>query len=212
MIKWKKSGAPLNGKSRARKRSTSKSTAASILRLPASQSTTARMSSSPAHRFFTRQITQKPSARCAETRSATKPTARSRRPRPVQPLGDERFHNRGEQERLHVHVEQTRDAADRVVRMQRAEDEVPGHRRADGDVGGLDIANFTDHHDVWILSQNVAQPFGKGEVDLRLHVNLRNAGEPIFHRFLDRDDPALDRINGGEKAVKRSRFAAAGRP
>src|SRR5439155_21644831 len=68
------------------------------------------------------------------------------------------------------------------------------------------------HHDVWILSQNVAQPFGKGEVDLRLHVNLRNAGEPIFHRFLDRDDPALDRINGGEKAIKRSRFAAAGRP
>src|SRR5260370_20313339 len=70
-------------------------------------------------------------------------------------LRDERLHNRCEQKRLHVHVEQAGDAADRVICMQRAEDEVTSHCRANRDIRRFDVANFANHHDVRVLSQNV---------------------------------------------------------
>ena len=109
-------------------------------------------------------------------------------------LGEEGFHDRGEQERLDAHVDQSRDAADGVVGVQGAEDKVAGHGRADRDLGGLDVANFADHDDVRVLAQDVAQAVGEGEADLRFHVDLRDAGEAIFDRFLDRDDAALTEL------------------
>ena len=126
-------------------------------------------------------------------------------------LRDKCLHNRCKQERFDVHIEQARDAAHGVVRVQRAEDKVTGHRRANGDVRRFDIANFSDHDDVRILSQNVAQTFGKRQIDFRFHIDLRNARQPIFHRFFDRDDAALHRIDAAEKTIERSRFAGTGR-
>src|SRR5206468_7656209 len=46
------------------------------------------------------------------------------------PLGDERLHDRGEQKRFYVHIEQTRDATYSVVRVKRAENKVASHGRA----------------------------------------------------------------------------------
>ena len=119
-----------------------------------------------------------------------------------------RFDDGGEQERLDVHVEQTRDAADGVVRVQRAEDEVTGHGRANGDFGRFEVANFADHDDVRVLPQNVAQALGESEIDLRFHVDLRDARQPIFDRLFDRDDAALHRVDAAEETIERSRFAA----
>ena len=106
---------------------------------------------------------------------------------------------------------QSGDAADGVVGVQGAEDEMAGHGRADGDIGRLDVANFSDHDDVWVLTQNVTQAFGKGEVDLRFHIDLRDARKTVLDRFLDRDDAALDGVDAAEKTIERSRFAGAGR-
>ncbi len=92
-----------------------------------------------------------------------------------EPLRDERFHDRGEQERLDIHIEQTSDAADCVVRVQRAENKMASHGSANGDVRRLDVANFTDHDDVRVLPQNVTQTLCEGEIDLWFHVNLRDA-------------------------------------
>ena len=87
---------------------------------------------------------------------------------------------------------------------------MPRHRRTNRNVRGFDIANFTHHHDVRVLPQNMAQALGEGEIDLRFHIDLRNARQPIFHRFFNRDDPALNGINAAEKTIKRSGFSAAG--
>src|SRR6476469_7432669 len=46
-----------------------------------------------------------------------------------EPLGNKRLHHRGEQKRFHVHVEQTRNTTYSVVRVERAENKVTGHRR-----------------------------------------------------------------------------------
>src|SRR4030095_797466 len=81
----------------------------------------------------------------------------------------------------------------------------------DGDIGGLDVANFSDHDDVRILAQDVTQAFGEGEVDLRFHIDLGDAGEAVLDRFLDRDDAALNEIDAAEKAIKRGRLAGTGR-
>src|SRR5438046_2961472 len=120
-----------------------------------------------------------------------------------QSLGDKRFHDRSEQERLHIHVEQTSDAADRVVRVQRAENKVTGHRCADRDVRRLDVTNLAHHDNVRVLPQNVTQAFGEGKIDLRFHVNLRDAGQTIFDLSFDGDGTALHRIDARKKAIKR---------
>ena len=67
-------------------------------------------------------------------------------------LRDERFHDRSEEKRLHVHVEQARDPADRIVRVQGAKDEMTSHGRADCDICRFDVANFADHNDIRILA------------------------------------------------------------
>ena len=122
---------------------------------------------------------------------------------PHQPLRDERFHDRRQQKRLHIHIEQTRDAADRVVRVERAEHKVPRHRRADRDLRRFEVTNLTDHDHVRILTQNVTQTFCEGEVDLRLHVDLRNPRQAIFNRFLNGNDAPLDGVDAAEEAVER---------
>ncbi len=86
-----------------------------------------------------------------------------------------------------------------------------GHGGADGDLGGLEVADFADHDDVRILAQDGAQAVGEGEADLGFHIDLRYAGKPVFHRFFDRDDAAGDGVDGSEKAVKAGRFSRAGR-
>src|SRR6266700_6928087 len=128
-----------------------------------------------------------------------------------EPLRDEGFHHRGEQKRFHIHVEQTRDAAYGIVRVQRAENKVASHGRANRDVRRFNVANLADHHHIWILSQNVTETFGESQIDLRFHIDLRDTGNSIFDWFFDGDDAALDGINAAEKAIKRSRFAATGR-
>jgi hypothetical protein len=35
-----------------------------------------------------------------------------------------------------------------------------------GDFGGLEVAHFPDHDDVWIAAQDAAQPGGEGQADL----------------------------------------------
>ena len=96
--------------------------------------------------------------------------------------------------------------------MQRAKNEVPGHGRANGNVRRLHVANFSHHDDIGILPQDMAQPLGEGEVDLRFYIDLGNAGQAIFHRLLDGDDAALHRIDARKKTIERRRLSAAGRP
>ena len=81
-----------------------------------------------------------------------------------EPLRQDSFERRGNQERFHAHVEQARDGAGGVVGVERAEDLMAGERGADGDLGGLRVADFADHDDVRILAQDGAQAGGESEI------------------------------------------------
>lgn len=78
----------------------------------------------------------------------------------------------GQQEWLDAHVKQPGDATYRIIRVECAENEMARHRGADGDFGGFNIADFSHHDDVGILTQDGSQPVCKCQIDLRLYVYL----------------------------------------
>jgi len=63
----------------------------------------------------------------------------------------------GHEERRYPHVQQPRDRARRVGRVDRREYQRAGDSGSHRDLGGLSIADLADHHDVWILSQHRPQ-------------------------------------------------------
>jgi hypothetical protein len=78
-----------------------------------------------------------------------------------------------------------------VNRVQRAEHEVTGFRRAQGDAHGFAIAHFADQNDLGSLAQRGAQTGSKTTevraefalVERGLHVRMH-----IFDRVFQRDD------------------------
>src|SRR3546814_2582485 len=79
---------------------------------------------------------------------------------------------RGQKKRLHFQIFKARYRADRIIGVDGREDEVAGERGLPRDVGGLAIADFTDHHAVRILAQNRAQARREVEPDLGVHLRL----------------------------------------
>ena len=98
-----------------------------------------------------------------------------------------------------------------VVGVQRREHEVAGQRRLDGDLRGLEVADLADHDDVGVLPQDRAQRVGEGEADLRLHLDLVDAGQLVLDRVLDGEDLHVGLVQPVERRVERRRLAAAGR-
>ncbi len=105
-----------------------------------------------------------------------------------QALGHHRLDRAGHQERLDAHVGQPRIGTGGVVGVQRAEHQVTGQRRLDGVLGRLQVADFTDQHHVRVVTQDAAQRAGERQPDLRMHLNLVDALQLVFHRIFGRDD------------------------
>src|SRR5690606_1942298 len=137
-----------------------------------------------------------------------------------QPLRDHAAQHRGQAEaRLHLLVggEHRDDAVDGlggVHRVQGGEDQMPGLRRCDGDLGGLDVAHLADQDDVRVLAQGGAQGAGERlgvEPDLALVDDRALVAERVLDRVLDRDDvaglPLVDVVHHGGQ---RGRLAGAG--
>ena len=130
---------------------------------------------------------------------------------PDQALGQHGLQDRRDQVRLGAHVLQSGDGARCVVGVQRGEDQVAGERGLDGDFHRLQVANLTHQDHVGVLANDVAQPGGEGEADLRLDRDLVHALQLVLHWILDRDDLALGRVDLVERAIQGRRLAGAGR-
>ena len=89
---------------------------------------------------------------------------------------------------LDAHVRKAGDGAGSVIGVQGAEHQVAGERRAHGDLRGLEIADFSDHDDVRVLANNVAQARRKGQPDLGIHMDLVDTRQLVLDRILHRDD------------------------
>jgi hypothetical protein len=86
-----------------------------------------------------------------------------------------------------------------------------GKRRLHRDLGGLEVADLADHHDVGVLAQDRAQHVREGEPDLALHLDLVDTLELVFDRILDREQLLLGPVEAEQPGVERRGLAAAGR-
>ena len=118
---------------------------------------------------------------------------------------------RRQQERLDTHVAQARDGADGRVRVQRRHHEVAGQRRLHGDLRGLEVADFADHHHVRVLAQDGAQSARERHLDARVDLRLADAVDVVLDRVLDRHDVARAVVDAIERGIQRRGLARAGR-
>ncbi len=72
--------------------------------------------------------------------------------------------------------------------MKGAKDEVSREGSLDGDLCGLQIADLADHDHVGILPHDRSESICKGEIDLRVDLNLANPFDLIFDRIFHGDD------------------------
>src|SRR2546422_6787609 len=121
---------------------------------------------------------------------------------PHEPLREHAFEHGGDQVRLHPHILQARDRTGRVVRVDRGEHQVARERRLDGDLRRLEVADLADEDHVRVLPNDVPEPRGEREADLRLHVDLVDALELVLDRVLDGDDLPVGRVDLVEDPVE----------
>src|SRR5205823_573619 len=76
------------------------------------------------------------------------------------------------EERLHAHVDQSRNGAGSVVGMQRGEDQVTGECRLNGDFGHFQVANFADENNIGRLTQHRPQNLRERKPDVLFHLTL----------------------------------------
>src|SRR5205085_1036335 len=123
-----------------------------------------------------------------------------------EPLGAGEQDRGRNEERLDAHVVETRDCAGGVVCVQSREDLVAGKRGFYGDIGSLVVANFTDHHDVRILTKNGAEGVGEAQTDVGFDGDLIDAGELVLDRVFDGHDVVFRTVELREHRIERGRF------
>ncbi len=128
-----------------------------------------------------------------------------------QPLRGDQDDARGDVERRHAHVGQPHQGRGSVVGVQGRHHQVTGLRGLDRDVGGFEVADFADHDDVGILSQEGAQRVGEIETCLFIDVDLVDAGQLDFGRVFSRCNIHARLVQDVQARVQRHRLAAAGR-
>ncbi len=111
---------------------------------------------------------------------------------------------------LDAHVDHAGQGRRRIVRVQGRQHEVSRLRGLDGDLGGLQVADLTDHDDVRVLAQERAHRRGERQPHLAVDVHLVDAGEIDFRRILGGGDVGVLAVEEVETGVERHGLAAAG--
>ena len=94
--------------------------------------------------------------------------------------------------------------------MERREDEVPGQRGLDGDLGGLAVTDLADHDHVGVGAHHRAQAHVERHARLGGDLHLLDAGDPLLDRILDREDAAFAGVEHSQRSIQRGRLARAG--
>ena len=126
-------------------------------------------------------------------------------------LRQNRSQRRGDKEFGNPHILQTGDRARRVVRVERAEDQVAGQRRLDGDLRGLAVADFPDEDFVRVLPQNRTQALRERVADFRVDRHLDDAVDVVFDRVFGRHQFFGDNVQLRKRGVQGRRFPGTGR-
>ena len=86
-----------------------------------------------------------------------------------------------------------------------------GLRGLHRDLGGFEIADFTDHHHVGVLAKDRAQAAREGHLDLGVHLRLADPFHVVLDGVFHRHDVAALVVEHGECRVERGGLARARR-
>ena len=89
-------------------------------------------------------------------------------------LRDDTFDGARTEVRLDPHINESCEGAGGVIRVQRAEDQVPCQRRLDRALGGFVVSNFTDQQLVRVLTKDGTKTHRKSISFFILHLALGN--------------------------------------
>ena len=98
-----------------------------------------------------------------------------------------------------------------VVGVEGAQDEVAGEGGLDGNLGGLQVAHFSDHDDVRVLAQKRAEGAAEGQADGFVDGHLHDAFDVIFDRVLGGEELGVNGVDPAQAGIEGGRLAAAGR-
>ena len=96
--------------------------------------------------------------------------------------------------------------------MQRAENQVASKRGLRGVFRCFQISNFTDQHNIRIVSEDTSQTCCKGQSDLGMHLNLVDTLELILDRILGGDDLRVFTLDFIQRAVECRCLSSTRRP
>ena len=85
-----------------------------------------------------------------------------------------------------------------------------GQTRLHRDLGGFQIADFANHHDIRVLPQNRAQGAREAHFDSGIDLGLADAVEVVFDRVLDGHDVHRLGIKPRQRRIQRGGFARPG--
>jgi len=88
---------------------------------------------------------------------------------------------------------------------------VTGQRSLNRHVGGFAVADFPDHDDVGVLTDDRPKAVGKRHSDLWIHLNLIDGRQADFNRIFNGDDFDLFAVQVSQGGMQRCGFSAAGR-
>ncbi len=138
-------------------------------------------------------------------------TAAVRAQGPHQTLGQHTVERRGQQEGLYSHVAQTGNGTDGGIGVQGGEHQVAGETGLNGDLYRLQVADLPDHDHIRVLTQDRAEPAGKGHVDLGVDLRLADAVQIVFDGVLHREDVAAAVVEPHQRRVQGGGLARTGR-
>ena len=87
-----------------------------------------------------------------------------------------------------------------------------GERCLNGDLGGLQVANFPEHDDIGILTQEGAEGLSEGHAGRFIDLHLHDPLDVELHRVFDREELGVDLVDMPQAGIKGRGFAAARGP
>src|SRR5262249_53158828 len=128
-----------------------------------------------------------------------------------QTLGHDGDNRGGNQERLDTNIDQARNSARRIVRMQCTEYQVSRQRCLHSDLSSLTVTNSPHQDDIGGLTQHGTNDTREVQADLMFHLDLINSRQVVFDGILRGDDLPIRPIQLVQGRVQGRRLSRAGR-
>src|SRR5690554_2727018 len=121
---------------------------------------------------------------------------------PGQALSNNQAHGCGNVKGGNSHIAQTGQGFRRAVGVQGGKHQVPRLGSFNGNGGGVQVPNFTNHHDIRVLPQEGAQGSGEVQAHFGVHVDLVDAFQVDLHRVFCRGNVALRRVENVQACIQ----------